>query len=331
MAESSKRGLETAQVLAAYLAVPAILVYASGFFAVFLQFMKYFRLDFYTAWYAAAVTNRTVVAGLGSAILVVVLLGGVLLSGAVGQALLLRRDPEVVGTFRRWVTIGVRLVILPLVAFVLFVLYGRIFAAGRASCLAIVGRRYPSDESVEQAMRHQLNVWPDSVLTALIFVVGTVVGGWLMFRSHQKYRGQERLSVDQYRLGNIHRFFYRGITEGWILAGLAVAYLACIIASLWLTLYSPAFVPLMTHGPTQEYGGPEEPTHNRFLSHAEGQWYFLHRIGTGDEGEYEILALAGGEEKYIRISAIGAGKPRVAPLPWPEAAKTWYPKLCQPD
>jgi hypothetical protein len=42
--------LGVAQTFAAYLALPAVLLYPFGFVALFAQFTNYFRLDFYTAW-----------------------------------------------------------------------------------------------------------------------------------------------------------------------------------------------------------------------------------------------------------------------------------------
>ena len=71
---------EVVQTLGAYLAVPAVLLYPVGFLALFLQFVEYFDMEFYTAWYAASLADRMVVIGLGATILVVALLGSVLLS-----------------------------------------------------------------------------------------------------------------------------------------------------------------------------------------------------------------------------------------------------------
>jgi hypothetical protein len=83
---------DVADTLTAYLAIPVILLYPFGFLALFLQFTRYFGLDFYTAWYAASLVNRMVAIGLGATILVAALLGSALLAGNVGQSLLLRKD-----------------------------------------------------------------------------------------------------------------------------------------------------------------------------------------------------------------------------------------------
>lgn len=72
--------LNLAQTLGAYLALPVVLLYPFGFVALFAQFINYFRLDFYTAWYAASLVNRVVILGQGATILAVALVGGVLLS-----------------------------------------------------------------------------------------------------------------------------------------------------------------------------------------------------------------------------------------------------------
>ena len=72
--------------LAAYVAIPVALVYPFGFFALFVQFTKYFYLDFYSAWYAASLVNRMVAVGQGVTILVLSLIGSVLLSAKIAQA-----------------------------------------------------------------------------------------------------------------------------------------------------------------------------------------------------------------------------------------------------
>src|SRR3712207_2457403 len=76
---------DLAQTLAAYLALPVVLLYPFGFVALFAQFTNYFDLDFYTAWYAASLVNRVVVIGQGATILAAALIGSILLSGIVGQ------------------------------------------------------------------------------------------------------------------------------------------------------------------------------------------------------------------------------------------------------
>ena len=67
-----------ADTLAAYLAIPVLLLYPFGFLALFVQFMKYFDFEFYTAWYAASLVNRMVAISLGTTILAMAMIGGVL-------------------------------------------------------------------------------------------------------------------------------------------------------------------------------------------------------------------------------------------------------------
>jgi hypothetical protein len=86
--------LDIAQAIAAYLAVPAILLYPFGLFALFMQFIGYFDFEFQTAWYAASLADRTVVIGLGVTILIVPLIGSVLLTWAVSQILCRHGDHE---------------------------------------------------------------------------------------------------------------------------------------------------------------------------------------------------------------------------------------------
>jgi hypothetical protein len=46
--------LDVVQTLAAFVAAPVALLYPVGFFALFAQFVNYFYMDLYTAWYAAS-------------------------------------------------------------------------------------------------------------------------------------------------------------------------------------------------------------------------------------------------------------------------------------
>ena len=69
--------------------------------------------------------------------------------------------------------------------------------------------------------------------------------------------------------------------------------------------------------------GGKEPTDNRFLSHAEGQWYFLHRVERESEDKtnhwfppnYRTVALEDGQVEHVRVSPNPPRASRVAPLP----------------
>jgi hypothetical protein len=87
-------------------------------------------------------------------------------------------------------------------------------------------------------------------------------------------------------------------------------------------------MPFMTHGASVEYSGEKEPTEKVFLSHFEGQWYFLHRIEPDKEPDngdnpatpftpdYRIVSLAEGEAKHVRVRPNPPRASRIAPLPW---------------
>jgi hypothetical protein len=49
-------------------------------------------------------------------------------------------------------------------------------------------------------------------------------------------------------------------------------------------VFTPAYMPFMNFSDTVEYHGGNEPTTSAFLSHTEGQWYFLHRIEQDNNG-----------------------------------------------
>ncbi|HEX6708890.1 MAG TPA: hypothetical protein VF068_01040, partial [Rubrobacter sp.] len=229
----------------------------------------------------------------------------------------------------------------------------RMLAAGRVSWLGVAGSQ--SHECRDNAMRHQLNLWPDSLGPAAVFVLGVLLGGLLIYGTYFEF--SQRSSVDQWRypasegrlrgvpeffsrLWSFTRaivgFFVRGVTQKWILPGLTVAYVFGVAASLWLAWSTPAFMPYVNFGFTSEVSNaqpapvessgeqgpfyaiepPSQPTSDRLLSQAEGHWHFLHR-GKSPAGkrEYRVISLQEGEVSYARIVDAGV-RSRVAPFPW---------------
>jgi hypothetical protein len=345
--------------LAAYVAIPVALVYPFGFFALFVQFARYFFLDLYTAWYAASLVNRMVAIGQGAAVLIFALVASVLLSAMIAQTLLrhsrkptrlsrytVRRPSlfEDLGSllaklnarvrlrqFDHRVALYAKLIALSLLTLSLYVASSRILAGGRISLFALRGRK--STECPPDKIRwHQLDLWPDSLLPALIFLAGCTIGGWVIYGSHRRYRrsvaADERRPLSQdYRLRP--GFFARGVTEGWIRSGLAIAYVSSVFASIVLAWYTPAYLPFVTYGGTVEYRGGKEPTNKAFLSHTEGQWYFLHRLENDNdprsrewtEPDFKIVSLAEGKVDHVRVRPNPPRASRVAPLPWELAVR----------
>jgi hypothetical protein len=313
---------DIAQTIAAYLAIPAVLLYPVGLFALFTQFYGYFSFEFYTAWIAASLANRMMVIGVGATILIVPLIGSVALTWLVSQLLCSHSDREGWGSLRRWHGLAAKLVLVSALAFVLYVLWSRILIAGRVSCSAIVGRRYL--EPPVEAMRHQLNLYPDSFWPSVIFVFGGLIGGMLILLAYRKYREivyQDEGVYPETGYNGIW-FFSNGITQGLLLSGLVVAYCTGIVASLLLVGLMPAFMPYMTYGDSLEDPVDHE---NRYLSHTEGRWYVIHRYrNKNDDRWYGLLALS---EEYVsntRVVPLSKFNPRTAPLPWlQDADQIW--------
>lgn len=318
--------------MGAYLAVPTVLLYPVGLFAMFLQFTTYFELEFYTAWYAASLADRMMVIGLGATILVVALLGSVLLSWKVSRILCMHEDsrrnedrPDSVYPARSPV-LAAKVALWSLIALVLYVLYSRILAAGRVSCLAIFGRQF--NESEAEARRHQLNLLPDSLLPAMVFVFGGVWGGYLIFGAYQRWRKQEYSKEGQYPPADYRLlpFLDKGVTQGWILRGLVAAYGCSILASLVLAWATPAFMPFMHYNAGIEATERGDVSDDRYLSHFAGRWYVLHRYNTDGARWYSVLALSEDQAKYAGVVPLSAMNPRVAPFPLPgikDADQRW--------
>jgi hypothetical protein len=323
---------DIAETLTAYLAIPALLLYPFGFLALFVQFARYFEFEFYTAWYAASLVNRVVAIGLGFSILVVTLVGSVLLSGLVSQILLRHDNGAHVRSLRRQGSLRFKLALVAIIMFALYILYSRMLAAGRVYGLVIFGNA-PIDDCREEALRHQLNLWPDSLVPALILVAGGLWGGWLTYKSYRRYRhgvsANEGLGpVVDYRTRSIFQFLTNGVTQGWIVRGLVVAYTFGIVASLVLAWAMPGFMPFMTYG-NDVQALMEKPLENRFLSYTDGRWYFIHR-GENEEGqrEYRVLSARDDEVKYVGVRRHPDWASRAAPFPWSENAVTRTTHLC---
>lgn len=327
--ESGKRGsLEiAAQTLAAYVAIPVALVYPFGFFALFVQFTHYFSLDFYTAWYAASLANRIVAIGQGVNILALALGVSVLLAATIARILFVHPISSESSRVKSVLVVGARLTIIGVIGaltLLLYIAFSRIVAGGRLTLFVLRGRK--STECVEgKIWWHQLQLWPDSIIPALLFVAGCLIGGCVIYTSYRRYRCSHHSHPpeDYYRLRP--RTFVRGVTEGWMRSGLAFAYGASVLASIVLAWFTPAFIPFMTYGDTVEYHGGKEPTENVFLSHFEGQWYFLHRIEEPDnvdnpdkwsKPDHRIVSLAEGQVDHVRVRPVPPLASRVAPLPW---------------
>jgi hypothetical protein len=324
--------LEIAQTLAAYVAIPVALVYPFGFLALFVQFTHYFNLDFYTAWYAASLVNRMVAIGQGVNILALALVLSVLLSATIAQILLKHeRSTSVSLVGRRGFRVKLRRfvrrhmrdakrTILLMFTLLLYIFYSRIVAGGRLDFFVLRGRK--STECIaDKIWWHQLQLWPDSIVPALLFLAGCTIGGGVIYRSYRSYRRSHPTEDYRLRPGT----FVRGVTEGWMRYGLAFAYGSSVVASIMLAWFTPAYIPYMTYGHTVEYHGGKEPTENHFLSNFEGQWYFLHRIepenvNNPDEEwvkpEYRIVSLAVAQVDHVRVRANPPRASRVAPLPF---------------
>jgi hypothetical protein len=328
---------DVVQTLAAYVAVPVALLYPVGFFALFFQFMNYYFLDFYTAWYAAYLVNRMVAIEEGVTILALALMASVVLAAFVNRVLSAHDEGGVpvgdelptawaklkaaskLSGFERRGWLYAKLIVISLGIFVFYLAYSRIVAGGRPTLLSLRGR-LSTECSEVQITRHQLELWPDSIFPASIFLVGCLWGGWPIYRFHQAYL--RRLDAEPAERG-LANTILEGVTKGWILSGLAVAYTFSVAASIVLAWHTPSFVPYMTYGPTVEHRGEPNPTENRFLSHTEGQWYFLHRIPKRDDEkdprnwtppDYTVVSLREGGAKYVRVRPIPPRVSRVAPL-----------------
>jgi hypothetical protein len=78
--------LDVVQTLAAFVAGPVALLYPVGSFALFAQFVNYYFMDLYTAWYAASLVNRMVAIEQGVTILAVpIAIGAAVKSGEEGR------------------------------------------------------------------------------------------------------------------------------------------------------------------------------------------------------------------------------------------------------
>lgn len=147
----------------------------------------------------------------------------------------------------RWLRLVAKLALVSTIAVALYVVWSRILAAGRVSCLAIVGSKY--GEPSPEAIRHQLDLWPDSLIPAVIFVLGDC-WGVLIFKFYRDYRETVYASEGRYPETGYSGigFFTNGITQGWLLSGRATVHITGIVASLVLVgHYMPAFIPFMTY------------------------------------------------------------------------------------
>jgi hypothetical protein len=212
------------------------------------------------------------------------------------------------------------------VILILYSAYSRIVAQGTLSWPAVhlaLRGRLSIECNKRKVAWHQLELWPDALVPASIYLVGCLWGGWLIYSSYQNYRRRtydnRLLYLEDRRLGNT---ILEGVTKGWLLSGLAIAYLFSVFASIVLAYNTPAYMPYMTYGPTVEHRGEPKPNVNSFLSHTENQWYLLHRIPndtdkkakTWKPPDFVIVSLADSKVKHVRVRPNPPKASRVAPL-----------------
>jgi hypothetical protein len=133
--------------------------------------MNYFFLDFYTAWYAASLVNRMVAIEQGVIILALALVASVVLSARIAKILRTHEKSGVSSGFERRGALYAKLVRISLLILIFYIAYSRIVAGGRPSLFAIRGR-LSTECSQDKAAWHQLQLWPDSIVPASIFLVG---------------------------------------------------------------------------------------------------------------------------------------------------------------
>jgi hypothetical protein len=116
-------------------------------------------------------------------------------------------------------------------------------------------------------------------------------------------------------------FFVNGVTQGWLLSGLAPAYATGMVASLILVAYTPVFMPYLTYEKVRDTESPQPGGADRYLSHAEGHRHVIHRY-RNEQGDrwYGVAALDEDNVGNARVIPDKPPQPPRRPLPWPQNA-----------
>lgn len=297
---------EAAQTFTAYLAIPVALFYPAGFLALWLQFSNYYDFTLGTAWQAVSLVDRTAVVGQGAAILTVALITSVVFSWLVGRILLWTEVPARIVSTRDKILRFAALLGLSLSAGVFFILYSRVLHSGYLSVqttspnigvdFALLRNRDCSRWVINYLeQKDNLDYWPDTVLPALLFITGGLVGGYLMYRSYRRFHDNLRAEVRTeelrpkielysvlYQPSRFFTFFREGVVDGWIYSGLVATYLLSVTSVVVLAFFLQVTLPYMWYTTTVavDQGSMRQGTESgegagRLLSHSNGYWYVI--------------------------------------------------------
>lgn len=236
---------DLAETFTVYVGIPALLLYPLGLFMLALQLYRHYDLKFLTAWYASSLVPNAVVAGHGA------------------KAFLM--------------PLFISLVVCLLVAKVTFRLRGGWKSEGRLS-----------PDSPWARIRALVKAAPRVIIGIALLIVSVVivlfviayssdygnlfaiptailvsfVGGFFIYLNHQS---------SEYKAMKLSK----GVAEGWILSGLAIAYaggLAGAFATVYVQGDTLPRVTIEHNASSDEY--PPLIT-GLLLSHSEGYWFVL--------------------------------------------------------
>jgi hypothetical protein len=287
-----------AETLAAYIGIPAILLYPVGFLVFVLQISSFYPFDFSTAWYATSLIPATVVTGQGAKYLLVPLLISVIISTLVAHQLVAKYGKALSEAFK------------PKQA------KEEEASSEQRSPLRrfITRRRHVSALLTElSVLRRQRLVPGISVIMTLVLIValliaplvgllvafatgrpgflywgflvplGTVsglIGAGLIAFSYYERTGSEGTEVTSGSARSSVSWLWRGATERWIFKGLLVAYAGSVLSALLIILPLDRLGqdPDLPHVKMQVSG--HEIEDGVLLSHSDGYWHVIDTLRT---------------------------------------------------
>lgn len=245
---------DIAETFMAYVGIPALLLYPLGLFMLALQLFRNYDLKFLTAWYASSLVSNVVVAGHGAKSFLLPLIIALVVSLLVAKVtfLFLRKKWRRFSSGNFWINLWRLAKAAPEVVWSITALFALVIIA--FVLLFIFSDLYEYGN-----------------LFAVPFAIAvSFVGGFVIYINHQN---------SDYEVMKLSR----GVAEGWILWGLAIAYFGGLVGAVTTVFTESEVLPRVSMNIEQDTSEessaseqfPIQVKDGLLLSQSGGYWYVL--------------------------------------------------------
>ena len=264
--------LDIGQMLAAYIGIPAILLYPVGFLVFVLQVWNFYPFDFSTAWYAASLIPVTVATGQGVKYLLMPLVISVIVSSVLSSVFARRLIVE----YRKALQEGLEQNRDAPTGLVLSTLLRRrrerlMWLLAIALVVLLL--------TVALVVFFALKTGREGILYWAFFIplgaISGLIGSW---RISSDYYETLHTADDEQLQGATRSFSWllRGVRERWVFRGLLLAYGGSVLSAFFIVFILDALdQDLDLPHVTMDVSGRPTIEDGLLLSHSDGYWHVI--------------------------------------------------------